>query len=1352
MSSIPVFLLFSFMFVAQLAVSQSKLWMHGNKIIDFNNSSSIQVYNLPTPTVPASQQSLVYGGEIPKLSQYAEYDEDGALLFFICDGKIYDHAGFLMVKNEDGIYDTYPEEILYLQVVKVPTHCDKYFIICKNYNFGSISVFLLDLSLQNQFWLSDNSRKGALINFDSVPLNYSVDLSEFLSSSSQYNFDQHLYQFTELPNSVPDNISAWAGQISMSLYDSGVELEKFLFVAHGLTGALFRVSSEGIFIIDNNVCNSLENDFPRVRDNSPISFLNNSFRILSSHEGANSNFKIGEYTSAMVETNCFYSGAGGVNFSTPIISAERSGNGQFVYFLSPSAPHFRYFDYLNPTLGDQILNSVGTSVNSSGLYNYASLMLNYYQGLPSIFIFRNGGIDVLKGVDNPSTVQFISNVITGLSNPMLDVSDYGDDVTGILGDISFFSATPYHIVQPHSYNKQVEAELDSENCCEFLLENESIGNFTVNSTSSIQTWTYGSNPWNNVTTPVYFNGDLVFNPGSHVDISGMELRFSPSSNVIIHPGASVKLTNGTVLTSYDCPDLMWNGVNLLGQPSLAQSSATGPNTAQGVLVMTNSSIINAICGVEVGTSSVSSGGVLKATTCIFRNNITDVRFQKYHRILNGTYITNKSVFLDCDFITSAHLKNSSAAPYSHVHLIEVDKIPFTNCSFMNTTTISTYPWPSRGMGIYSNRASFIVDGANDSWSGSPIDDNTAFYKLYYGIKTLGYNASISYYTCKEMEFQSCFYGIVNNSTDNVKIYLNNFKVPEAAGYTSSLGTATSMERGIFLDNSTGYIVEQNVFEGLNDPLISDAFPGALGIWVQNSGDQANVIRNNDFHKMLLGIYVTKKNSSIDGSTGLQMLCNNFYNGTYDIYRNANSTIRKYQGDILGVNSFNPAFNVFSQTSPSCSGNGDFVIHPTNEFETKYVCLAVTSQVPDCGGVSNTTFVNLLQVIPVNSSQVHGTCIENFTVGTAHFPLLDEATVSSLLQELESKRLEISNKIAENTQILDKNETLNLMTLLGEQVALESGYYKDILLAKFPLSDEVLQKVIENSSKLGEWDLTQVLLANAPLSSKFLHLLEKNETLSPFFMSFLYEAESGEALRSILEQELSMLKDEENRIINEIFNSSIGFEQIYESDSLQNMVIYQDLILNHVGLANARKQAQERFFSGNSNIDDLINDYEDLTYLDVILSLQDSMERGSAIESDIQELFFIFENGSDVTSSMARALLFNALDSIPEPEPELLNYKNSLLDRRWDKKSENNDLIGIYPNPADNIAYVDYPSEIDGEGKLVVFDTNGRVVFSRELNVKGLLELNTSDFNSGVYLIALEFEGVMLDSENMIVEH
>lgn len=1080
--------------------------------------------------------------------------------------------------------------------------------------------------------------------------------------------------------------------------------------------------------------------------------MNNTFRILTSHEGTTNTYRIGEYNNALVEINCLYSGEGGVNFSTPIISAERSGNGQFVYFLSPTAPHFRFFDYLNPTLGDQILNSVGTSVNSSSLYNYASLMLNYFQGVPSIFIFRNGGIDVLKGVDNPSTVQFISNALVGLANPMLDVSEYGNEFSGYMGALTEYSATPYHIVQPHSYNKQVELELLSENCCEFLLENEAIGNFTVNATSSMQVWTYGNNPWNNATSPVYFSGDLVFNSGSYVNISGMELRFSPSSNVIINPGASIKLSSGSILTSYDCPDLMWNGVNLLGQPSLAQSSATGPNTAQGILVMTNSSILNAICGVEVGTSSTSSGGVLKATTSAFRNNITDVKFNKYHRIVNGTYITNKSTFIDCDFKTEVHLKNPTASPYSHVHLIEVDKIPFTNCSFMNTTAIGTYPWWNRGMGIYSVKASFLVDGTNDGWSGSPIDENTAFYKLQYGIKTLGYNASISYFTCKEMEFQNCFYGIVNNSTDNIKIFLNNFKIPEAAGYTSSLGTATSMERGIYLDNSTGYVVEQNVFEGLNDPMISDVFPGALGIWVQNSGDQDNFIRNNDFHNMLLGIYITKKNSSISGSTGLQMLCNNFFSGTYDIYRNVNSTIRKYQGDFIDISDVTPALNVFSQATPACSGNGDFVINPTNEYETKYVCLAAPNQLPNCGGVSAVTSLNLLQNLQVNSDQVHVSCIDNFTVGTAHFPILGDANVISLLQELDAKRLEIELKVNENSQVLDKNETLNLITILGEQVAMESGYYKDILLAKFPLSEEVLNKVIENSSKLSDWDLTQVLLANAPLSPKLLYLLETNETLPPFFMSFLYEAESGEALRSLLEQELGILRDEENRIITDIFDGTVGFGLSQVSDSIQCIEIYRNLIINSDGISNARKIAQERTMLGNSNIDDLKNKYQELNNLDVILSLQDSMEIGVANSNDLDDLFLILENGSDVTSSLARALLFNALDSIQEPEPDLTTQRSSTLVRRSVNESDSVDLIGIYPNPVDNLAYIDYPSEIDGIAKLLVFDTYGRIVISNDLTVKGLFELDTSDLNSGVYFVTLEFEGVMIDSENMVVQH
>ena len=73
----------------------------------------------------------------------------------------------------------------------------------------------------------------------------------------------------------------------------------------------------------------------------------------------------------------------------------------------------------------------------------------------------------------------------------------------------------------------------------------------------------------------------------------------------------------------------------------------------------------------------------------------------------------------------------------------------------------------------------------------------------------------------------------------------------------------------------------------------------------------------------------------------------------------------------------------------------------------------------------------------------------------------------------------------------------------------------------------------------------------------------------------------------------------------------------------------------------------------------------------------------------------------------------------------------------------NDRVNVYPNPSNgvvNIAIANY----SGSLKVSLVDLNGRVVYSNEFYDFSLeRSINVKNYQSGVYLLNLEAEGVKL---------
>jgi hypothetical protein len=1335
--------------------AQHPLVVMGNKQVNFENPmGQLPVSALPTPApLQGFPAYYFYDGSEPQYSFACQFDENGELRLFVVDGNIYDGDGYLIAESYFQNDDTdwpmigrQPDIV----ITAIPGSCTRYLLFSGGQTDSGSRVYVLaviiDLELENPLF-TGLSRLGAC-----WPVSELDEEPSLIGFTNLGNFQGELESsLSDLALSFEvEGSASKKGFVHFDLIESEGNGSKQLFFAVENVLCRVEITATGFnsyYEAENIAVGGTRTQFGEleVTWNAPES---NYLVALTYYNGSGEVYYPAEVyvnrfspTFSWLNETMVQVGTAESNLVPRINGLEFSPDGNYLYYTSNLSPYFGWINTQTNATGD--LSSV-IPVPSQ----YATTRLEGNRaaapGQDAIYCYGPGGLSALINPNNPSQATFQATV--AVSSSLGNVPEYHDPYTP--------TVTHFRTFQRQNYNGgQMMSFLQSQGCCYAMLLDDAYGTKTI-TTAEDGSWSYGNNPFGNSTGPVVILGDLVFEPGTVTYINNMTFEFGPEANVVIKAGARVNLQSSK-WTALHCNSTMWPGVNLLGTTNSANSIDQNPLTGgdQGYFYVVNSIIEHAIRGVEVGTMSTNAGGIIRAMSTTFRNNQHDVIFRRYHYVATGgNYVQNKSYFRNCTFVTDAASNNPSLFPLTHVTLNEVDKILFGDCSFMNKTPIGIHNWFQRGTGIMSNKSSFSVDGLNDPWTASPFDpDQTTFYKLRFGIRSYGYNNPLSFYTCKEQEFQFCLYGIVNYNTDNVMIYLNNFTLPDAAGFTSS----ETVERGIYLTNSTGYTVEQNTFTGFDDWTVDDPYPCAMGIWVDNSGDFANEIRNNDFYEMKLGSYVTNDNqfSSDNVQWGLQLICNTYTNCQTDIYRDELSTMRWIQGgpqqDGLSLN----AGNRFS--SDFCNGvSSDFIMDPFNNFSITYVCHNDLNAIPDCGGVSihpDSPGMELLNNDVENDSYSDLDCPNAYAVGGGG---QSPGGIAGIVSELNSVRSRLHAAQFNYLQVVDDNQKQSTLDILTEAFPHESQYYRDLLMQRYPLSDEVLRKLIAQAARLSSWHLTEVLLANSPLRREMLAEIERAEILSPFFMQFLYDADAGASLRTLMEFNIMGLATHRDKLIQQIAQS--GFTYDSDPDLETDQLIYLNDYMNQIEQQDALVMLRSRA-SLLASKDDyvgaiaMVTEEARLANYRKILEIQQDVAGDWSLLTAIQigELWNIYNQPKDFSSSMALAILQEIGEADFEPEPRVpIQYRS--LQMGNDNGSRDLPLLGVWPNPASGSAWLHYPIEADDQATIKVYDPQGRLLHAFIPNSSGLVELSLKNYVSGNYVVQLIAFDLVIESIKLIV--
>ncbi len=368
------------------------------------------------------------------------------------------------------------------------------------------------------------------------------------------------------------------------------------------------------------------------------------------------------------------------------------------------------------------------------------------------------------------------------------------------------------------------------------------------------------------------------------------------------PGGKFTVDNATITNVCDIP---WKGINVIGDINEHQFSFENPKHAmvQGKLLLDGATIENAEVAISLfdrDNEKATRGGIVIAKNSSLSNNQKAVEFREYHNIvkINGvdTEYDYQSSFTNCDFVIDEnYIFGSTYDKQSQVKLAGVKGIKFNGVDFINELDAEPY-----GRAIHAHDAGFILDkGCTNNIQ--PCDYTNSYFNGFLNAVEVGTSGeSLENTYIRNSDFINNGVGIILHDMDFSIITDNTF----ALGWSPAC--VNDMGKGIFLDNSHGFAIENNEFT------VPNSAPPAfyVGIHTNNTNNAGDEIYNNTFAGMNIANYAEGKNWNVQKERGLAYYCNKNTGNDWDFYvdkfNSYEDGIQKLQG-----NAFMSAGNEFS---------------------------------------------------------------------------------------------------------------------------------------------------------------------------------------------------------------------------------------------------------------------------------------------------------------------------------------------------------------------------------------------------------------------------------------------------------
>jgi hypothetical protein len=844
-----------------------------------------------------------------------------------------------------------------------------------------------------------------------------------------------------------------------------------------------------------------------------------------------------------------------------------------------------------------------------------------------------------------------------------------------------------------------------------------------------------------------------------------EIAMSPYSDIFVEPGASLIIDGGRLTST--CGGL-WNGIDLWGdwrRPQVDEDQGTIRVINGGIIEFARCGVENIIYNVNL---SICTGGIIYADHRVFKDNLIGVRFWPYHNYvpISHRQIDNFSRIKNSEFVTTSELYERGFDPQKFISMQEVEGISILGCNFHNQLESSELSQNQRsGYGISATEAQFIINNI----CLDPIVIPCLGYKpcrfqnLEYGIWA-GYTTTSLTTIIRNSEFINNLTGIDLYASTSADIAQNIFEVRKA----DQVPFYETTYCGLYLDNSTGYKVQENsFFTFLNEQQKENQV--SVGLTINNSGEENNEIYNNAFDGLYTGIIAQEVNRNEEGNHGLQIKCNNFSNGIFDIAvtKDIQSTgitgIARDQGS--GENVIDPtlpAGNRFTFIEP-----GE---NPENEGNYFNSCENITYwHHADANGFN--IIPDRHTPAPMVDPKPEGygkkfkpeqSCPSNLSGGGSGI-LEQKANMISFSQKADSIQTLLG-------LLIDGGNTEGLLSDIQNCWPEDAYELYSGMISKSPyLSDTSMIKAIEKEDVLLSGMITDVLVAN-PQSAKSERVMSTVDGRSnPLTEDQLADIGEGRFIHGAKES----LQSQHSRYLylKDILKNDLV--SLYKSDTLSESPI--DSIINILNiqsnLTNEYLKAFEYLKKGDSayvinTLDDIPLNYN-LTvpqenehelyqdYFNLLLS-QDTVN--SAIfkmdSLDKSNVYQVMNSSNGLLKSLARNILIanDSLDYVRQillPRPGLKSAKV----RIWPvKQIQSENVMKIYPNPAKNLVILEILLKDEPINASINFtDIRGVILKSYLLeNQFDYLVIPLSDFPAGNVFCQLTINNIITEVRKLII--
>ena len=404
------------------------------------------------------------------------------------------------------------------------------------------------------------------------------------------------------------------------------------------------------------------------------------------------------------------------------------------------------------------------------------------------------------------------------------------------------------------------------------------------------------------------SGTVDIASGTTITWTDKNVHFTKFAHFIIRPGGKLIADGGTLTSA--CEDLMWRGIEIVGDRTKQQLAQY-----QGTVELKNGARIeNAMCAIRMGlredtVTFATAGGIISATNATFKNNRQSVVINSYaYTAPLGGVADYNSIFSRCTFtIDNSNLFAANNTAFAeHVRMWDVKGVTFEGCDFSNNTT-NQY-WNGRGICAEDAGVSVSTCCPPQPTFVCKCPEADATYNYFSGFTTaVEVNTTGNPYTVRmdECRFSNNGIGVRINGNQFATVTRCQFNLDHHPDHTFG-------NIGLVLNGSTGYTVEENLFERTTYPSGPNLIESSIGIAVSNSGISANSVYRNVFNNLTKGITVVG-NNGLKRMDGLQMTCNHFEGNKYDIYLESGATVCEHQGS-----SAKGADNEFHNTSVNIS--------------------------------------------------------------------------------------------------------------------------------------------------------------------------------------------------------------------------------------------------------------------------------------------------------------------------------------------------------------------------------------------------------------------------------------------------